>query len=159
MLSSGWEVWWEESRRLELWGHTLCSTGGEFHVLSNWGWFDWLPLTHRRSISAPFHTLTFYLPIVKHRKQAYLLTRTPRYLLLLEAFIFHYNWQHFSYQLPVFLSQRRTVSIPVGQPLEGPICWSHFRLHIVKDWEPPKIPKPFFFFLDFFKFFRFTGGE
>lgn len=32
LMSSGREVWWEESRRLELRGHTFCSVGGECDV-------------------------------------------------------------------------------------------------------------------------------
>lgn len=42
LMSLGREVWREESRRLELWGHSFCPVGGECQlVFTNWCWLDW----------------------------------------------------------------------------------------------------------------------
>lgn len=43
LFSLGREVWREESRRLELWGHSFCPVGGECHLfflLTDGDWTD-----------------------------------------------------------------------------------------------------------------------
>lgn len=48
LVSSGREVWREESRRLELWGHSFCPVGGECQlVFTKWCWLDIMHFNHK----------------------------------------------------------------------------------------------------------------